>query len=198
MYYIKKVCLICSLLVFFNGCTGQIVGELVTNSVSAGFELDAHKPIFLEEIENDEFQDFVINTKIIKNIKKQDIIYLDNVNSRREGNPISSKILLTNNYIYFIEVDTWQYLQRLNVDNYKKFDYNVYKYGYNNNKIKTNIDKNLLIINISANNPKWYERKEFSKIIKQRYNNIHKIKEIIDERVAYHKKNRTYDEDKNR
>jgi hypothetical protein len=196
MNWIKKSLSIGFVIVIFSGCAEIVlkaIGDSVISSlIDIDFDLNENKPIFLESISNNEFKEFIIKNKVINGLNPSEIIYIDNANNRYPSNPTSYKILLTQNAIYLILVDTWQNITRLNKNNYKEFDYSVSKKSYKDFEISTRIDvpsNEFLYIHYTAKKPKkWWQQSHIEFKIKHRYNDIKRIKEIIDERVAYYRK----------
>jgi len=189
MYWIKKSLLFSFILVVFNGCNG---GVGYTMAKSMGYLPNPEKgKVYLEKFDNDIFLEYILEHKFIKGLKKKDVIYIDN----SLGRPNSTKIILTKKFIY--KVLTFKNYKILDQYDFKNdMILSKYKYVTKHTFLKTKLDENTLYIYIRDKKGKWYlPKKWFS--IGSRYNNIHKIKEIIDERVAYHKKHKTYEKDEN-
>jgi len=155
-------------------------------------------------VNNKEFKKFLLEKNLIKGLKESDILWMDNAGNSylasSDEDLSSSKILLTERDVYIISVSNVQKNKMtLNEKNYKLFDYDISN-GKNfyqkqlklHHDIKTTlINTEKLHIETSINDKilwTWVPEDNLDLIIKSRYNDIEKIKSIIDERVEYFKK----------
>lgn len=203
MYWIKKSFIVSFILIMFTGCAGEIAGNLTKEAFGTlgAFDLDKKEPMFLETVNNEEFKEFILKKDLIKGLKKENILYLDNANNKYPSDPYSYKILLTKNSVYIIYTKNRRFLailENLSYKNYKGFSYSIEQYTYKEWYMDTQIFANkVLQIIMKKIDKKWYKQivGHIHRIkIKNRYNNIKKMKKIIDERVAYHKKHKIYEE----
>jgi hypothetical protein len=240
MYWIKRFALLILLAIGLSGCSTLyigIAGELTTPNTTKG-------KVYMEHIDNDEFIEFVLENNIIEGLKREDVIYADNILDGNGRNPRwSTKLILANDAFYEVKSEHRLYwlnheldLEKLkkiylhtkdgkNLGNLDKIYFPNFA-NENNNKpkephwtipvytyryvtpeyiLKTEIRSGdcflcfcgrskaysscgeLYSIYERRGEVKWYQRKSYYNWmgIPHRYNDIHKIKAIIDERVAY-------------
>jgi hypothetical protein len=188
MNWIKKSLSIGFVIIILNGCVGPIFGPLLVRSL--GMVPDPNDGrIYLEKVDNNEFLKFILKHKELKDFKKENIIYLDNYS--HSGN-CSCKILFTKNLIYQIYAKGGQNHGKIELyDIENDFIFHRYQYVTKNTFLEARLEEDRLkIYRIYPNNTKWYQRSEsyVSSFKYDRYSNTKRIKEIIDERVAYHRK----------
>jgi hypothetical protein len=201
MNWIKKSLSIGFVVIILNGCGGATFGPSLAKSLGMIPNPDDGR-VYLEKVDNNLFIDHIVKFNIIKNLSLDKIIYIDNVLTSIHANR-SYKILFTKNYFYLVShLDTDNFLKSENTGfKVEKYSYVSHKYyfdtkledyvdwGYSDNvyksttkliliKISKVIRKSLLGFDLGYEKIKIYHR----------FNNIYKIKEIIDERVAYHRK----------
>lgn len=183
MFWIKKSLFTILLSVIFSGCG-------YNEMVALGLVPDPSKgKVYLERFENDEFLDYIIERNYIEGLKKEDVIYMDQYLS---GHKIS-KLIFTKTNWYTISTP----FDNETLREYRRIQFNLFKSTYATKEfvLKTEIRKNKLFIK-KHYNLKWYElRLPMRMSILSRYNDIHKIKEVIDERVEYYKKHGSFEED---
>jgi hypothetical protein len=100
MQWIKNIYAGLFLTAFLSGCssiTHAVGDEIFTPSLGKG-------AIFMENIDNDEFLNFVLENNIIDGLKREDVIYVDNALTSNTRNPLSSsKLILAKEAFYEIE-----------------------------------------------------------------------------------------------
>jgi len=187
MYWIKKSLLVSFIFIIFNGCYGG-VGYTIAKHTGLVANPDEGK-VYLEKFDNDIFLEYILNKNYINGLRKEDVIYVDNVLAGVN----SSKLIFTKNYLYEI-------FSGLNYKNIKNYELNksisITKEVYitQNTFLITKDKGDRLYVYRVKKNTKWYEKtKKMYLVISSRYNNIKKIKQVIDERVAFHKKHKTYE-----
>ena len=187
MNWIKKSLSIGFVIIILNGC-GATLGVSMFESLGIIPDPDDGR-IYLEKVDNNEFLKFILKHKELKDFKKENIIYLDNSSS---GGHSRTKILFTKNLIYKINA-----INNLNHGKIELYDiendffFSRYQYVTKNTFLEARLEEDeLSIYEIYPNNTKWYQRSEvyFDGFKYNRYSNTKRIKEIIDERVAYHRK----------
>ena len=172
----------------------------------------------LEKIPNDEFKNYIQSDEFNSTYNLNNILYIDNINTEIEptyppfpGCFCSRKIAIGKNKIFIFRMGSgfWGY-EKLTIENYKQRKlYIEYIMDFNN---KRDFDISTRLIH--SNTGKYCENKKYFKscnqleitfklreehhrylpstietmIINHRYNDIYKIKKILDERVAYHRK----------
>jgi len=210
MFWSKILVSVMLILIPLNGyATTDIIGAIVIGIIQETFaphrqNLEVKKPLYLETVNNKEFKKFLLEKNLIKGLKESDILWMDNAGNSylasSDEDLSSSKILLTERDVYIISVSNVQKNKMtLNEKNYKLFDYDISN-GKNfyqkqlklHHDIKTTlINTEKLHIETSINDKilwTWVPEDNLDLIIKSRYNDIEKIKSIIDERVEYFKK----------
>jgi hypothetical protein len=231
MYWIKRFALLTLLAIGLSGCA-ELVGRTIR--VYALHPTSDEGPVYMEQIDNDEFLEFVLDNNIVEGLKREDVIYVDNVFRPSSYNSTAGKLILANNNLYEIRtrsIGDWPNY-KINLDRLRKeymrsrkvsvvldpfvhvkddkdsekndiyWTIPIYKYYYVTPKdiIRTEIDfeekydtcktskaykscERLQVVIDSREKAKPYQF--IFRDIRHRYNDIHKIKAIIDERVAY-------------
>jgi hypothetical protein len=243
MYWIKRFALLTLLAIGLSGCAGManvMVSDVIAATIRPSFENDK---VYMEYIDNAEFLEFILESNIVEGLKREDVIYVDNILVDDAIPRWSTKLILAKNAYYEITSEHRRYgtnhkldLEKLkkiylhtndgkNLDNLDKIYFPdlanenndkpkeprwtipVYTYDYvtpeyilkteirsgdcfwcpcRDGKAYSSCDK-LYSIEERRGEVKWYQRKSYYSWmgIPHRYNDIHKIKAIIDERVAY-------------
>jgi hypothetical protein len=211
MYCLKGVCVSLLLAFILSGCAQ--IGAGITNQLRAPDPRDG--PVYLEQIDNDEFLEFVLEENIIEGLKRENVIYVDNIYDARFR---SNKVILAKDAFYNVYAEyigLWPNykvdIERLRKTYHSWFTRNTihaYKYYYVTPKYlyKAEIELNdsfffnyckqsihynsceeLFLVIEYRGDRKWYRSKRtyWWDYIPHRYNDIYKIKAVIDERVAY-------------
>jgi hypothetical protein len=221
MYCLKGACAFLLLAFGLSGCAG--IGRGIWGSI---VEPDREKgPVYLEQIDNNEFLEFVLENNIVEGLKREDVIYVDNI--LMFGRLESGKLILTKDAFYRIwadeDIGIWpnykvdldrlrkEYMRTRGEKNYIYWPRPIHKDYYVTSEyiIKTEINSDdkffydfcnkayiscerLQVIGEARGDVKWYQLLYKSKqwhflknIYHRRFNDIHKIKAVIDERVAY-------------
>ncbi|GHV04015.1 hypothetical protein AGMMS50229_04450 [Campylobacterota bacterium] len=164
--------------------------------------------IGLENIDNNEFLDYVLEHNQIKGLKREDVLYVGNaIDADMDGivdRLRSCKLILTNDSIYRItskatlmkEYSSFRFYSYIEGDIYVdksglwKAEIQTIKADYCNNRAVFD-SCDALDLRFEFYDPKWYQLSSLRvcggsyKLIPHRFNDIYKIKEIVDERVAY-------------
>jgi len=206
MFWSKILVSVMLIMVVFSGCA-EITEGFVAGVYTKKLQNDK-EALYLETVNNDEFQKAFLAKKLkffcldkyfhekstiifgMNGLKQSDILLLDNAGNEylTKGGVHSSKILLTKENIFIIYM-----INRGEKFNYKDADYGCkntpYWYRQDVDTIqevsaKITDDKVLHL----EKNVNFYQQGSFRITIKSRYNDIEKIKSIIDERVEYFKK----------
>lgn len=162
--------------------------------------------LYLENIDNDEFLDYVLEHNLVDGLKREEVSYVDNWVSDTKHMRASFKIILTKDGYYVIgsAASTLQGFRERRVAFCKKYEQycNVkYKYVTPDKITSTHIKKGtsapcegvnsyakcdeLWIITTKRKREWWDLKPSREERVRSRYNDIYKIKSIIDERVAY-------------
>jgi hypothetical protein len=197
-----------------GGCAGADLGHAIDQLRAPD---PKEGPVYLEQIDNDAFLDFVLDNNIIEGLRRDDVIYADNIyGAVRFG---SSKVILAKDAFYsfaITRVGLWPNY-KVDIDRLRKTYHSwlaryhsiliykryyvtpeyVYKveirpedsffYDYCKQSVYYNSCEALSLIEERRGEAKWYQKKRIYnwRHIPHRYNDIYKIKAVIDERVAY-------------
>lgn len=172
--------------IVFVGCYGAVAGNIAESTGILPNPDDGK--VYLEKLDNDEFLEYILEKKLINNLTKRSVIYIDNA---YVGGANSSKLVFSKEFMYRIitgkeyeDIKKYELGTNIFVSKFKYYEKEAYLHTEIGNSFSS---KELFIFKLKLY-PKWYEKKKkYLMGIKSRYNNIHKIKEIIDERVAYFK-----------
>ncbi|MDR3163315.1 MAG: hypothetical protein LBT81_05620 [Helicobacteraceae bacterium] len=117
MYWIKRFAFLILLAIGLGGCA---IG------IKASIRPDPTKgKVYMEYIDNNEFLEFVLENNIIEGLKREDVIYVDNIlnTSDVEYPPLSNKLILAKDAFYEVESEHRLYWlsrnQRLDLEKLK-------------------------------------------------------------------------------
>jgi len=201
MFWSKILVSVMLIVVSFNGCAYLSAVSIQGTWNPKNQMLGVKEPLFLETVNNEEFKKFLLEKKVnirfdnefgnsLNSLNENNILWVDNMGNIPTGyndyTATSSKIIVTKEDVYIVSVpDVWIWSnKKLNNKNYKDFEYDVTRFDhFYQRSLQLNIEssKALNICNTIHPDLKCLT-------IKSRYNDIEKIKSIIDERVEYFKK----------